>query len=142
MPTFLQASINSEPAGAVIFFPSTVRLTSAMISVAPALHEHGSSRFFKRARLAVQMVFKFFSELLHKRHGGHCGRVSEWTECFPQHVFREVIDVVDIFFQPRAGMEARQRLLQPVGAFAAGDAPAAAFMLIELDGAQGELRDA
>ena len=30
MPTFLQASINSVPAGAVTFFPSTVMFTSAM----------------------------------------------------------------------------------------------------------------
>ncbi len=39
MPTFLQASISSEPAGAVIFFPSTVRFTSGigLSTLAPAL---------------------------------------------------------------------------------------------------------
>jgi hypothetical protein len=31
MPTRLQASIRSVPAGAVTFFPSTVMLTSGMI---------------------------------------------------------------------------------------------------------------
>jgi hypothetical protein len=30
MPTFLQASMSSEPLGAVIFFPSTVKFTSAI----------------------------------------------------------------------------------------------------------------
>ena len=38
-----------------------------------------------------------------------------------------------------AGVEAGERLLEPVGAFAAGNAPAAALVLIETDGAQGEL---
>src|SRR5258708_9697663 len=41
MPTLLQASISSDPAGAEIFFPSTVRFTSAMIfrsaGVSPAV---------------------------------------------------------------------------------------------------------
>src|SRR5437879_9853423 len=46
MPTLLQASMRSVPAGAVTFLPSTVRFTSA-ISVAPA------SRRLWRARLAL-----------------------------------------------------------------------------------------
>src|SRR5208337_908395 len=108
----------------------------------PALHQYRFARLLKWARLAIQMIFKFFSELFHERHGGHRCRVSERTECLSQHVLSQVIDVVDVLLQPSTRMEARERLLQPVGAFTAGDAPAATFMLIKLDGAQRELHNA
>jgi hypothetical protein len=46
------------------------------------------------------------------------------------------------FMHAAAGCEAHQRLLHPIRTFAAGNAPAAALVLIKLRGAQGELHDA
>ena len=42
----------------------------------------------------------------------------------PHHVFGEVLDLVDIFVGTGAGVDAGEGLLDPVGSFAAGDAPA------------------
>src|ERR1700730_4379679 len=180
MPTLLQASISNDPAGAVIFFPSTVRFMSAMIfrsaGVSPAvrrasspgaisnfnsrynrnsgyppdertgempvLHQYRFAHFFKRARLAIQMIFKLFSEFLHERHGGHCCRVSERTECLAQHVFGEIVHIIDVLRYTPARMETNQSFLQPVRAFAARDTPAAALVPVELHRAQRKLDDA
>src|SRR5271166_1169879 len=124
MPTVLQASMSSVPAGAVSFLPSTVRVTSAifvapasrrLLRGRPALASHQQSEtcghspahragetpalrvhrnlvhhalFFERARLAFQMIFEFFSELLHEADRWHRGRVAERTEGSSEHVFR------------------------------------------------------
>ncbi len=46
------------------------------------------------------------------------------------------------FAAPKPAWKRVRDLLEPVGAFAAGDAPAAAFVLIEADGAEREFDDA
>ena len=46
------------------------------------------------------------------------------------------------FSTPPPACRPGERLLEPVRAFAAGNAPAAALVLVELHGAQGELDDA
>src|SRR6266849_6906070 len=151
MPTLLQASMSSVPAGAVIFFPSTVSVTSA-ISVAPASRRLSRGRpagcragvspsqrtnkfnpagirahsgpapplryhcplfdralFFIRARAAFQVIFELLTKFLDETHSRHGGSIAERAERPAQHVFRQVIHVVDIFLQPAAGMETLQR---------------------------------
>src|SRR5690242_7106792 len=98
--------------------------------------------FRKRARLAVQMIFKLFSELLHKSQRWHGRGIAKRAERAAYHVFGEVADVVDVLGCAEPRVEPRQRLLEPVRSFAAGDAPAAALVLIEADGAQREFDDA
>src|SRR5258708_12137808 len=95
----------------------------------------------KRARLSIQMIFKFFSEFLHERHGGHCRRISQRTERLPQHVFGELVHIIDLFLDPPARMEPNQSLLQPVRTFATRDTPTAALVPVELHRAQSEFDD-
>src|ERR1700746_384952 len=83
--------------------------------------------YFERARPSFQVIFKFFPEFFHKRDGRHRGRVAQWAERPAQHVFRQVLDVIDILLHAAACMEACQCFLEPVGAFTAGDTTAAAF---------------
>src|ERR1700693_163632 len=90
------------------------------------------SRFFKWTGPALQMIFEFLAKLLDDRDRGHGGGVTQRAECAAQHVLRKILDVVDVFLHPAAGMKARQRLLQPIGPFAAGNAPSAASVLVEL----------
>src|SRR5450432_2705255 len=103
------------------------------------LNKHRLGHMRVRAGPAVEVVFKLFAELLYERNGRHRGRVAEWAERAAHHVLGEVLDVVDVLGDAAAGVEAGQRLLEPVGALAAGDAPAAAFVLVKLHGPQGEL---
>src|SRR5262252_3977115 len=91
---------------------------------------------------SFQVIFKLFSKLFHERHGRHGGCVPERAKRSTQHVLREVVNVVDVFLQTCARVETCQRLLQPVGTFAAGNTPSATLVLIELDGAQRELHHA
>src|SRR3984957_10118601 len=165
MPTRLQASISSVPEGAVTFLPSTVSVTSA-IFVAPAPrrqsvvrvpralwpataclggdqalsghHRFRRARFFIRARPAFQMILKFLAELFHERYRRHRRRITQRTKRPAQHVLREILHVIDIFFHAAAAMESSQCLLQPIRAFAAGDAPSATFMLVKLHRPQRE----
>src|ERR1700679_1316082 len=88
------------------------------------------------------MIFKFFPKLLYERHGGHRRRISKWAKRLTQHVLRQVINIVDVFFYTAARMKPRQGFFQPVRAFAAWNAPAAAFMLVELHSAKCELHHA
>src|SRR5690349_7079711 len=115
MPTVLQASISSVPAGAVTFLPSTVMFTSA-IFVAPASCRHfhlnsaakmaalllrhyryfmACAMLFKLTGLAIQVIFKFFSKLFHECHDRHGRRIAKRTESSAQHVLRKVIHIVD-----------------------------------------------
>src|ERR1700675_4422067 len=149
MPTRLQASISSVPAGAVTFLPSTVSVTSAIfvapasrrqsvVRVARALlpataflggdkalsghHRFHRALFFIRARPAFQMILKLFAELFHERDRRHRRRIAQRTKRPAQHVLREILHVIDILFHAAAAMESSQRLLQPIRALAAGDA--------------------
>src|ERR1700724_4175816 len=108
----------------------------------PALDQYRFAHFFKRARLAIQVIFKLFSEFLHEPHGGHCYRVSERTEYLAQHVFGEIVHIIDVLLYTPARMETNQSLLQRVRAFATRDTPAAALAPVELHRAQRKLADA
>src|SRR5271165_1080705 len=88
------------------------------------------------------MVLEFPSVLLNVGDDRHRGRIAQWAERAPEHVLRQVLQVVDIFRHTAAGMEARQRLLHPVGALAAGNTPAATLVLIKLGDPQRELDNA
>src|SRR5215475_9475022 len=143
MPADLQASMSSVPAGATIFFPSTVNDTSAIFSVCQ--HRkllHAGSFFLEGAGSAFQVILELFAELFYESNGRHGGGIAQGTKRAAEHVFRQILDVVDVFFQAASGMETRQCLLEPVRAFAAGNAPSATFVLVKLHGAQGELHDA
>src|SRR5882724_3474479 len=78
------------------------------------------------------MIFKLFTKLLHDRNRGHGRRVAQRTESTPQHVFRKILNVVDVFLDAATRVKAVQRLLQPVRAFAAGNTPATTLVLVEL----------
>src|ERR1700691_5072804 len=118
-----QASISRVPAGAVSFLPSTVKVTSAMGSC--LYRSCAGERPFRLVRVAtwfaVEVVFKLLAKLVNERDGGHGGRVAQGAEGAAQHVLRQVTNVVDIFGHTAPGMETGERLLQPVGAFAAGN---------------------
>src|SRR5204862_4876060 len=90
-------------------------------------------------RTAFQVGFEFAAPFVHNGHCGNGGGIAERAERASQHVLCQVLDVIYIFFQTAAGMEAGKRLFQPVCAFAAGNTPATAFVLVELHDAQGEL---
>src|SRR5438128_1446047 len=148
MPADLQASMRSVPAGAVIFLPSTVMVTSCGESAINLLIQKVKSKiktlFFRplgttlckcrfrdaalvfiRTRLAVQVIFKLLPPFLHDGHRRNRRSVAQRTEGASQHVLRQIINVVNVSLLARAGVETRERLLQPVCAFAAGDTPSA-----------------
>src|SRR5438045_1259725 len=145
MPTDLQASMSRVPDGAVNFLPSTIKFTSAIwLKSLVGQHWNLFNRAFLlvRAGAAFQVVLKFFSEFLYEGDRGHRRGVAQRTEGAAQHVLCEVLHVIDIFSDSAAVVETNQRLLQPVRAFAAGNAPSATLMLVELHGAQGEFHNA
>src|SRR5450631_4253911 len=117
MPALRHASMSSVPAGAVSFLPSTVKVTSAIRLQRP-LHHGQFYMFSERARFAVQVIFKLFAEFLHKAQRGHCGRIAQWSEGAAHHVLGQVLNVIDVFRRSKSCMEARERLLEPVSAFA------------------------
>ena len=85
------------------------------------------------------MIFKLFAKLFDEGDGRHGRRVAERAERAAQHVFREVLNVVNVGFASKASVKAGERFLEPVGAFAAGNTPSAALVLVELHGSQGKL---
>src|SRR5207253_4815701 len=103
---------------------------------------HRCSMLLKRAWLAFQMRLKLLAKLVDDRNGGHCRRIAQRTKRATQHVLREIQDVVNVLAQPTAGMKTIKRLLQPVSAFAARNAPATALMLIIVHNALSELHHA
>src|SRR5664279_5322802 len=104
-------------------------------------HSH-FSMFGVWTRFAVQVVLKLFAKLFYKCDGRHSRGVAERAKGAAQHVFRQVLNVVNIFCFAKSGVKARERFLEPVSAFAARYAPAAALMLIKADGAQCEFHHA
>src|ERR1700761_81531 len=91
--------------------------------------------------MILNVSFELAAELLEESDHRHGCCIAEGTEGTAQHVVCEVAHVIDVFHRAVALVEAGHRLLEPVCALAAGDAPAAAFVLIELDGAERELDD-
>src|ERR1700733_11081792 len=91
--------------------------------------------------VACDVVFKLFAELLDEGDGGHGCCVSERTEGAAQHVFGKILNVVDVLLAPAAIVDAGECFLDPICAFAAGNAPATGFMLVKSDSPQGEFHD-
>src|ERR1700720_3543046 len=149
MPTLLQASISSVPAGAVTFLPSTVMFTSGIVCQFGKMFWSSQHRqlihyevFLKGTRPAFQMVLEFLSKLFNngnRRHG--CG-IAQRTEGASQHVFRQVLNVVDVLLHAAPSMKAGQRFFQPIRTLAAWNAPAATFMLIKLHDAKRKFHHA
>src|SRR5437763_16163940 len=123
MPADLHASMSSVPAGAVSCLPSTVNLTSAMLVSCSDQRLHGNDGC--PGLVPGDVVFKFFAELLHEAECRHCGSIAQRAERSAHHVFRQVLDVIDIFLRTAAVVHAGQGLLDPVRALAAWNAPAA-----------------
>src|ERR1700734_2435200 len=129
MPALRQASMSSVPAGAVSFFPSTVKVTSGILLFVFRLRQkprivlsrdlnyrelrHAFS--CKRARPAVQVIFEFLAKFLNECDGRHRGRIAKRAEGVAKHVFGQVLDVVDVAGRAKSGMEPSERLLKPVG---------------------------
>src|SRR5271156_2705482 len=88
--------------------------------------------------VACDVVFKLFAALLKEGDGGHGCCATERAEGAAQHVFGEILNVVDVLLIASAVVDAGEGLLDPVRAFAAGNAPAAGFVLVKSDGSQGE----
>src|SRR5690349_1821995 len=88
------------------------------------------------------MVFKLLAEFFHECDDRHCRCVAKRTKSAAKHVLSQVLNVIDILLQSRPCMEPSQSFFQPVSSFTAGNAPATTFVLVELDGAEGELHDA
>src|SRR5215470_17126807 len=124
MPTALQASMRSVPAGAVIDLPSTVMVTFFTSDIRISSRQDWelgyTSRRFKRTRPTLEVRLKFVAPLVHNRYGWDRSRVAQRTKCSSQHVLRQVLDVVDVLLQPTAVMKSRKRLLEPVCTFATG----------------------
>src|ERR1700679_1789851 len=97
--------------------------------------------FGERTGLAVQVVLKLFAELLYEGYRRHRRRIAKRAKRPAEHVFSQVLNVVDVLGNTKAGVKTCERFLEPVRAFAARDAPAATFVLIETDGTQRELDD-
>src|ERR1700754_3338782 len=98
MPTALQASMSSVPAGAVSCWPSTVKVTSGIPSsnlVRRADEFIGGDEGLLGA-MALQILFKLAAELLHEAERGHGCCVAERAEGAAHHVFGEVLDVVNV----------------------------------------------
>src|SRR6266851_2192660 len=88
------------------------------------------------------MLLEFVAPLLHDADGGQRRGVAERAKRAAQHIFGDVADEVDIFGTPEAGVEAIEHLAQPGGAFAAGDAPAAGLVRVEMHDAAGHVHHA
>ena len=95
-------------------------------------HQHCVGVRVIGARFASQMRLKLASELLHESNRGHGCGITQRAERAAQHGLGQVLNQLDVFLASAAGVHARQRLLQPRRALAAGDAPAAAFVRVEL----------
>src|SRR6267142_1752960 len=127
--------ISSRLPGRRLRSPSITQLRNYSITKS-SLSNHrqltDNRRRIKRTRTSLKVRLELASPLVHDRHRWDSGGVAQRAERAAQHVLREVLNVVDIFLQPRPGVEAGQRLLEPVRPFAAGDTPSAAFVLVEL----------
>src|SRR6185312_6477548 len=96
-------------------------------------------RRIKRTRTAFQMRFEFAPPLIDNGHGRNRSSIAQRAESAAQHVLCQILDVVNVLAQTAAVVEPDQRLLEPVCSFTTGDAPTAAFMLVELHHPQREL---
>src|SRR5215472_1800115 len=142
MPSRRVASITSVPAGTSTSRSSILSFTSfvsAIGSLPQADHRFGS---FVVSAASLQVIFEFVAEFLHDADGGHRGGVAERAEGAAEHVLGELADQVDVFRAAEAGVEALQHSIEPVRAFAAGDAPAAGFVRVEVHDAARHIHHA
>ena len=141
MPTCLAALITSVPGAAChrlavdreIYKISHFCVTYAITSSDACSYGHG---------LPFKMRFELVAELLDDRDGRHRRRIAQRAERPAQHVLRNSPIRSMSLVRPAAVVEAVEHLLQPGGAFAAGDAPAAAFVRVEPHDAQRGLHHA
>src|SRR5579871_1679374 len=126
MPFCFAASITSVPGAALIALPSMVRLTGSGMDFRSLTV---AARFIG-ARPVVQVRFELVAELFDEGDGGHGSGVAEWTEGAAEHILRKLAHERDVAFAAHAVVHALQNLAQPGGAFAAGDAPAAALVRV------------
>src|SRR5438105_12382198 len=108
-------------------FMSAMKLTTGTFALGQHWELLDLAFFLKCAGLTFEVVFEFLPEFLHYGNRRHRGCIAQGTKSSAQHVLGQVQNVVDILFQTAAGMKTYQRFLEPVGAFAAGNAPAAAL---------------
>src|SRR5580658_10951332 len=92
--------------------------------------------------LAVEMIFELVAPFLDDAHRGQRGGVSERAEGAPENVLRKLGDQRNIFLSAGTCVEPVEQFLEPRGAFAAGDAPAAGFVRIEMHDAAGDVHHA
>src|SRR6185312_5871175 len=104
MPEDLHASMSRVPAGAVMILPSTVSVTSGialMCSHNFLRGDDGGPGF-----VALDVVFKLFTELSDEGQRGHGRGVAKRAEGASQHVLSEKLDTVDILLHSTACMDA------------------------------------
>src|SRR5262245_58398624 len=88
------------------------------------------------------MRFKLVVELFNERNRGHSGSVAEGTESASEHVLGQIADERDVAAAALAVVKTLQKFAEPGGAFAAGDAPSAAFVGVKAHDAKRRLHDA
>src|SRR5271170_5385738 len=88
------------------------------------------------------MIFEFVAPFLDDADGRQSRGIAERAESAPEHIFRKLVDQWNIFGAAAALVETVEHLAQPGGAFAAGNAPAAGFVRIEVHDAAGEIHHA
>src|SRR5271154_3783867 len=98
-------------------------------------------RGFVRA-FPVQMVFKFVAPFLDDADGRQSRGIAERAESAPEHIFGKLVDQRNIFGAAPSLVETVEHFAQPGGAFAAGNAPAAGLVRIEVHDAAGEVHHA
>src|ERR1700674_2696732 len=107
--------MSKVPLAAVMAFPFTVRVTfwialSAMNSLRGALMAQngqcvGDAVLPIGAGTAVQMCFKIFAEFLYEADDRHSRCIAERAKGSAQHVFGEVLHVLDILCHSSPGVE-------------------------------------
>ena len=90
----------------------------------------------------LEMILKLVPPLLHDADRGQRRGVAERAERAPEHVLRKLVDQRDVFLAAAALVEAVEHLAQPRGAFAAGNAPAAGFVRVEMHDAARDVHHA
>ena len=88
------------------------------------------------------MIFKFIAPLFDDADRRHRGSIAKRAKRAPEHVLRKLVNQWNIFRASAALVEAVEHLAQPGGAFAAGNAPAAGFVRVEMHDAAREVHHA
>src|ERR1700683_3381044 len=92
--------------------------------------------------LAVEMILELIAPFLDDADRGQRGRVAERAEGAPENVLRKLGDQRNVFLAAGTCVEPVEHFLEPGGAFAAGNAPAAGFMRVEMHDATSDVHHA